>query len=82
MENDINKIDNPTALFGNIDTPYMIIFIDTVGTSFFNGGRNLVIGYTYPNGNYGAQIFLKYTGLISFRTQNNNSWSEPKIITK
>ena len=76
----MDKVENPTLLFGNIDTPYMIIFNDVKGNSTLGGGRTLIIGYTYPNGDYGAQLVLNFTGAIKFRQKYNGSWSEFKKI--
>ena len=58
----------------------MIIFNDQKGTSIFGGGRNLIIGYTYSNDSYGAQLVLSFTGSAKFRQKYKGSWNELKIV--
>ena len=73
-----NLLDNPNqipGLFINNAHPYMIIFSDFVSTSAFGGGTTLIMGYEYPEGNYGFQLAMKYNGLFSKRTKTTGNWT-------
>lgn len=56
------EVDNPTLLFGQKFTPYGILYT--------NNGVKLILGYTYPNGLYGAQLMFNFDGRIMWRTIN------------
>lgn len=58
----------------------MIIFNDQKGTTIFGGGRNLIIGYTYSDDNYGAQLVLSFAGSAKLRQKYKGSWNELKIV--
>ena len=74
----LDLIDNPKHIIGMDQqkvSPYVIIFVDSVGDSHLTGGVSLVIGYEYPRGTHGAQLLIKYNK-IQTRGKIENSWSD------
>lgn len=68
-------LNNPIRLFGRVETPYAILFTDAVGTSIVGGGLSFILGYTYGNGEYGAQLLIKYSGKLKLRQEQSASWT-------
>ena len=63
--------------------PYMLLAQDDVGNSTFGGGISFVIGYTYIDDKYGAQLIMKFSsGALYFRNKDNGSWSDLVSIIK
>ena len=76
----MNQVNNPTILFGSVDTPYCIIFRDNVGDSIFSGGRSAIFGYTYAVDSHGAQLIMKYDKKLQYRTKSYKIWTDLKNI--
>lgn len=75
----LNLLDNPKQMPGMLsigNTPYIIVFADTVGTSPFGGGTVMIIGYEYSAQTHGAQFYIKYSGEKKFRSKASRIWSE------
>ena len=73
----LNLLDNPKLITGMLQgktSPYMIIFVDTVGDSPITGGTSLILGYEYPDGSHGSQVLIKYNKLQK-RDKTEKSWS-------
>ena len=81
-EEALNLLDNPTNLIGAIDANYKLIFKDDIGDSPLGGGKTSIIGYTYSNDKYGAQLAIKYDNTIKFRSKSLSQWTEWKDIQK
>ena len=73
-------MDHPTSLFGRKFTPYMIIHDDSAGNTNLGGGHTLIIGYTYMNDDYGAQLVLSYNGKLRFRAKLSSIWSDFRAL--
>lgn len=75
-DSNIEKINNPTTIFGRANTPYMLLVNDNKGDTIFGGGISLIIGYTYKNDMYGAQMTISFSGkTIRTRNKRNGTWS-------
>ncbi|AXF52291.1 MAG: receptor binding protein [Caudoviricetes sp.] len=78
-ETALKQLDNPNLLFNaSANRPYCILFQDDIGDSPLGGGRNCIYGYIYENGNYGAQIAMRYSSnssRLKIRNLNVNTWS-------
>lgn len=74
----LEKLNNPTTIFGEKNTPYCIIWGDSVGNSIFGGGMSCVYGYTYDSDMHGTQVIIKYnpSESIKIRTKTKGEWSE------
>ena len=75
----LNLLDNPKQMPGMPsigNTPYIIVFADTVGASPFGGGTVMIIGYEYSAQTHGAQFYIKYSGEKKFRSKASGTWSE------
>ena len=73
----LNLLDNPKLITGMLQektSPYMIIFVDTVGDSPITGGTSLILGYEYTDGSHGSQLLIKYNKLQK-RDKIEKSWS-------
>lgn len=79
-EESMNKLNNPTTLFGNIYTPYCILFKDSVGDSIFSGGITAIYGYAYMGDQYGSQLCMKYGMTLRYRTKAVGTWTNLKDI--
>lgn len=80
-ESAMNLVNNPTKIFGERDTPYCIIFNDSVGDSIFSGGKSAIFGYTYYNDTHGAQLVMRYGMRLRYRTKTSGTWAGLKNIT-
>lgn len=80
-ESAMNLVNNPTKIFGERDTPYCIIFNDSVGDSIFSGGKSAIFGYTYYNDTHGAQLIMRYGMELQYRTKTSGTWAGLKNIT-
>lgn len=70
------EIDDPTSIFDNSYIPYGMIVINYSGTiSGMAGGVSFILGYTYPNNTYGAQIKIDFTGGCAYRNRRDGTWS-------
>lgn len=79
--NTIDAIDTPTEYFKNAYMPYAILFIDNKGDSVLGGGASLVLGYSYIDDQYGAQISIKYSDTsLRIRNKYEGKWSNWRII--
>lgn len=84
-ENALGKVDDPTLIFGTARyCPYIILFTDNTGTSPFQGGTTFILGYTYPNNQYGAQLSMRYNGIPQYRNKNRewSEWKKFQLITQ
>ena len=73
----IEKINNPTTIFGGANTPYMMLVNDNKGDTIFNGGISLIIGYTYKDDMYGAQMTINFSSkAIRTRIKRKGTWSD------
>ena len=71
-----NGIDKPTSVFGEIETAYGLLVHNSNGViSGIVGGISFILGYTYINDTYGAQLRIDYSGGCSFRNKSNGNWS-------
>lgn len=69
------EIDDPTSIFDNSYIPYGMIVINYSGTiSGMAGGVSFILGYTYPNNTYGAQIKIDFTGGCAYRNRRDGTW--------
>ena len=75
----LEKLNNPTLIFGAAGRPYCIEFSDNVGDSPLGGGSSSIYGYTYGTGLYGAQMAIKYghsgNKIIKIRAQEGGVWT-------
>ena len=60
--------------------PYTLIFVDNEGSSDLSGGTSIIYGFMYEDDAYGAQIAMRFDGVIFKRNKNNNVWSKWTII--
>ena len=73
----MEKINNPTTIFGAKNTPYMMLVNDNKGNTIFGGGISLIIGYTYKDDLYGAQMIISFNNKVSkTRIKYKGVWSE------
>lgn len=79
-EDALEKLDNPTRIFGNIFLPYCILFQDNSGDSPLRGGMTCVFGYQYASDSYGAQIAIGFNGWLKFRRKFKDVWSDWEIV--
>ena len=76
-KNNMEKINNPTTVFGKVNTPYMMLVNDNNGDTIFGGGISLIIGYTYKDDMYGAQMVIRYSSkTIRVRNKSRGVWAE------
>ena len=61
---------------------YIIIFIDSIGDSVFQGGRTSILGYMYPGDEYGTQLGMRFgSNNLFYRNQSQtNIWNPWRII--
>lgn len=71
----MEKLNNPTILFGKKDTPYCITFEDYNGSSILGGGISCIQGYIYSNDKWGFQLHTKFVGIPKYRQKFDGVWS-------
>nr|DAG47085.1 MAG TPA: hypothetical protein [Caudoviricetes sp.] len=77
----LEKLNSPSLIFGlGKKLPYTLIFVDNEGSSDFSGGTSIIYGFMYEDDAYGAQIAMRFDGVIFKRNKNNNVWSKWTII--
>lgn len=77
----MGKLDNPVLLFGKTTRfPYVILFTDNLGTSPLGGGTTCIYGYSYEDGDFGAQLAIKYDLSLPRYRNRNAIWSEWKEL--
>ena len=55
--------------------PYMLTFIDNIGTGPFEGGQALIFGYEYSSSTHGFQQAMKYDGTFKKRSKRDGVWT-------
>lgn len=79
----MDLVNNPTKIFGNKTTPYALLVQDDANSTIFGGGISFIIGYTYVDDKYGAQLVLKYgDDVLRFRNKYSGNWSDLTSIIK
>lgn len=81
-ENALDKLNNPTLIFGSEKRyPYILMFLDNIGTSPLQGGTTSIFGYTYNDDKYGSQLAIKYNyNTPKYRLKNGGVGSEWKEL--
>lgn len=77
----MEKLNNPTILFGKKDTPYCITFEDYNGSSILGGGISCIQGYIYSNDKWGFQLHTKFVGIPKYRQKFDGVWSSFKVLS-
>lgn len=74
----LERLNNPTTIFGKKNTPYCILWGDSVGDSILEGGISCIYGYTYDSDLHGTQLIIKYnpSQSIKIRTKSKGEWSK------